>query len=246
MNPMEVWISSGMHVDSIVEREKRIDEKFDNPDVVFAEGAEKSTGRNQFISILKIIPNAPLLAAAVVVQIYLVVEAYGMIMSIVTDGKRGRDVDIVRNLTSRHDIERREIDNEPLSQYVHNYPITWGIANWGSLLVITALWWPSPITAWKVILYGAILLLAGYLMLVILLAVANHAREETMARVISDESRKHDQAVVVLGEAHHQGVGRRLLEDSDINVLNPEPENLDWRTGLVLQSFNAYRRLFGR
>lgn len=243
---MDVWISSGTHVDDIAEREDRIEEQFGKPDVVFAEGAEKSTDREQLISILRIIPYAPVLAAAVIVHIYVTIELHGKIKSIVTDGENGRDVDIVRNLTSRHGIDRREIDNEPLGQYIHNHPLIWGIANWGALLGVTYSRWPSPLTVWNVIQYGTGLLLVGYILLFVLLAVANYAREETMTEVISNDSGKHDRAVVILGEAHHPGVGERLADESGLNVINPEPEDLRWQTRVILPVFRKYDQLKGR
>lgn len=240
---MDIWISSGTHVDNIAEREERIEKQFDSPDVVFAEGAEKSTEREQLRSILEIIPSAPLLAAAVIVHIYITVEIHGKIRSKVSGGKSGRDVEIVRNLTSHHNIEWHEIDNEPLGKYIHTNATIWGILNWGSLFGISALMWPSPLTVWNAIQYGSVLLMTGYILLIGLLAVANHAREEEMTEVITDESGKHDRAVVVLGEAHHHGVGKRLTDEPELNVLNPKPDDLDWGTRVVLQLFNKYGRI---
>ncbi|TKX67461.1 MULTISPECIES: hypothetical protein [Halorubrum] len=134
---------------------------------------------------------------------------------------------MVEDLTSRHDIEWCEIDNEPLGEYIYSRVIFWGIVNWASLFGITIFMWPSTPTLWNAIQYSAVLLLTGYILLISLLAVANYAREETTAEVIGSYSRKYDQAVVVIGEAHHLGVGRRLTEKSELNVMNPEPVNLD-------------------
>lgn len=243
---MDIWISSGTHVDTIAEREKQIEEQLGDPDVVFAEGAGKSIERDQLASILKITPCAPLLAVAVIVHIYISIEIRGKIKSVVTNGESGRDVEIVHNLTSRHNIERKEIDNEPLEQYIYNHPIVWGIVNWGPLLGITYFGWSSPLTVWNVILYGGGLLAVGYILLIALLVVANYAREETMAEVISDESRNYDRAVVVLGEGHHPGVGSRLTDEPGLNVINPEPRNLGWQTQVVLRVFRGYNQLIAR
>jgi hypothetical protein len=240
---MDVWISSGTHVDSIFEREERINEQFESPDVIFAEGAEKIPDREQLVSILGIAPVAPLIAAAVIFHIYISVEARGIIKLKITGGESGRDVKIVQNLTSRHDIEWHEIDNERLGQYIRTDAISWGIINWGSLLGITILVWPSPLSLWNTIKYGTVLLLAGYILFIGLLAVANHAREETMTNVITNKSKKYDQAIVVLGEAHHPGIGRRLSDESKLNVLNPEPEGLDWGTRVILRIFERYDRI---
>lgn len=243
---MDIWISSGTHVDGIAEREERIEERLGDPDVVFAEGAEKSTERDQLVSILRIIPCAPLLAVAVIIHIYVIIELHGKIKSVVTNGKSGRDVDIVRNLTARHSIEPREIDNEPLGQYIHNHPIVWGIVNWGALLGITYFGWSSPLTVWNVILYGGGLLAVGFILLIALLAVANYTREEAMAEVISDESEKHNQAVVILGEGHHPGVGSRLTDEPGLNVINPEPKDLDWQIRVLLRISRWYSQLIER
>lgn len=241
---MDIWISSGTHVDSIAEREKRIEQQLDNLNVVFAEGAEKSTSREQIISILEIMPIAPLLAAAVAFHIYITVEIHGRIKSKISGGETGRDVELVQNLTSRHSVEWHEIDNEPLSQYIHTNRIIWGIFNWGSLFGITVLIWPSPLSVWNAIQYGTVLLLSGYILLIALLTVANYAREETMTEEITNRSEKHDQAVVVLGEGHHPGVGRRLKKESDLNVLNPRPEDLNWGTRVILRVFESYSGLW--
>lgn len=234
---MDVWISSGTHVDSIAEREEQIENQIETPNVVFAEGAEKSTERAQIRSILEIVPFAPLLAAAVIVHIYIAIEIRGRMTSHISGGRSGRDVEIVQSLTSRHDIEWIEIDNEPLGQYILNNQVAWGILNWGSLLGITALIWPFALTVWNLIVYFSVLLLTGYILFIVLLAVANHAREEVMAKEIINESDTYDQAVVVLGEAHHPGVGKHLAEESGINVLNPGPEDLNWKTQLILWIF---------
>ena len=240
---MDIWISSGTHVDSIAEREKRIEEQLESPDVIFAEGIEKSTEREQIVSILKIIPVAPLLAAAVIFHIYVSVEIRGIIKSKVSGGESGRDVEMVEDLTSRHSIEWYEIDNEPLGEYIYSHVILWAILNWASLFGITIFIWPSTPTLWDAIQYSAVLLLIGYVLFIGLLAVANYAREETMAEVIGSSSGKYDQAVVVLGEAHHPGVGRRLTEESELNVMNPEPVNLDLGVRIILWIFEKYDRL---
>lgn len=241
---MDVWISSGTHVDSIAEREERIEERFESPDIVFAEGTEKSTERDQIISILRIIPIVPLLAAAVIVHIYILIEIRGRINSKISGGDTGRDVEIVRTLTSRHNIESHEIDNEPLGKYIHNNNLKWGILDWGTLFGITVLLWPSPLTVWNTIQYVVVLLLTGFIFFIALLGVANHAREEKMAQEITNMiEKKYDRAVVVLGEAHHPGVGRRLRNESEFNVLNPKPEDLDWRTRIILRIFEQYDRL---
>ncbi|WP_200532219.1 hypothetical protein [Halorubrum sp. LN27] len=126
---MEVWISSGTHVDSIAERENEIKKQFASPDIIFGEGAEKSTAQEQLESILKITPIAPLLAAAVTFHIYISVELRGWIKSKISDGKSGRDTEIIQNIVSRYNIEWHEIDNEPLGKYIYTNSITWGILN---------------------------------------------------------------------------------------------------------------------
>jgi len=240
---MDVWISSGTHVDSIAKREERINERFESPDVVFAEGAKKPPAREQLISILRIVPGAPVLAAAVLFHIYISVKMHGRIQSNISDGDSGRDVEIVRNITSHHNIEWYEIDNELLGQYVHSNIIKWGILNWFSLFGITVLMWPSPLVMWSVIQYGTVLLLIGYILFIALLGVANHAREEKMAEEIKNKREKYDQAIIVLGEAHHPGVGNRLRNESEINVLNPMPKNLNWTTRMLLRIFTIYNRI---
>lgn len=255
---MDIWISSGTHVDDIAERVERIEERLGDPDVVFAEGSEKSTERDQLVSILRIIPYAPLLAIAVISQIYVNVELRGEIKSRITDGESGRDVDIVRSLTSRHDIEPREIDKEPLGQHV-NQPIVWGIVNWGALLAITYFGWSSLpavrnviqsstelLAVGDIVFIGFLAIAVGYFFLLVLLAVANYPREEAMAEVISDESGKYDRAVVVLGEGHHPGVGSRLTDEPGINVINPEPKDLDWQKRVLLRISRWYNQLRGR
>lgn len=240
---MEVWISSGTHVDSIAEREEQIEEQFENLDVIFGEGAEKSTGNEQIKSILAIAPIAPLIAAAVISHIYISIGLRGRIKSRTSNGNTGRDREIIRNIASRHDIDWHEIDNEPLGKYIYANAVIWGILNWGSLLGITVFTWPSPLTVWNTVIYVSMLLLAGFLLFIGLLAIANHAREEAMSEVIINQSEKHDRAVVILGEAHHPGVGKRLRNEPEVGVINPAPENLDWGTRVMLQIFNTYERI---
>lgn len=240
---MEVWISSGTHVDSIAERENEIKKQFASPDIIFGEGAEKSTAQEQLESILKITPIAPLLAAAVTFHIYISVELRGWIKSKISDGKSGRDTEIIQNIVSRYNIEWHEIDNEPLGKYIYTNSITWGILNWGSLLGITVNMWPSPPNVWNTVIYGTTLLLVGFILLIGLLAVANHSRERAMAEAIINHSEKHDQGIIVLGEAHHLGVGKRLTDEPKLDVVNPKPKDLDWGTRVILRVFAVYERM---
>lgn len=240
---MNVWISSGTHVDNIAERKSQIKNQLVDPEIIFAEGAEKSTNREQLKSILVIIPVAPLLAAAIAVHIYIAIEIQGKLRSAITGGESGRDVELMRYLSEHYDIEWREIDKEPLGQYVQDHPIVWGITNWGSLFAVTILLLPFQPTVWNIIKYISFLLLIGYIFLICLLAIANYAREETMAQIIANESSKYDRSVVILGEAHHPGVGRRLSRKPRVNIVNPDPKDLDWATQVILRIFSAYDRI---
>lgn len=63
-----------------------------------------------------------------------------------------------------------------------------------------------------------------------MLYVVNEQREDAMAATIRSCVDDVDTSCVVLGEAHHVGVGKRLASHEGIDVLNPTPTNPDWTT----------------
>lgn len=240
---MELYIDSGTHVDQIVDRMAKIEENIGAPDVVFAEGAGPSTDPDQIKSITSILPIAPLLAAAVICQIYIVIEVRGWILEQLTSGKTGRDAEIVHQLESTYDSDSIEVDTVSLPAYIHDYRVPWGITNWGSIVLISVLRFPWSMSMWDVFVYSTGLLAVGYLCLLLLLGIANANRDEAMAQAVTNNASEYETACMIVGEAHHPGVGEQLQSESSVEVINPEPENLDRRSHIFLIWIGAMEKL---
>lgn len=64
-NNMELYISSGSHLDDIESRIRKIEQALEEPDVVFAEGGEPIGNLEQLKLIMILLPRVPLFATAI-------------------------------------------------------------------------------------------------------------------------------------------------------------------------------------
>lgn len=126
---MQVYLSSGTHIDEIEDRIAAVTDRLDTLDVVFGEGGE-ATLRGQAYTIARLFLRAPLIALAAAMQVLVVLPAGGWFMSAVTSGSKGRDLDLMHQLASEYDAEISEIDPVNTAQPIYDRPLLWGVVNW--------------------------------------------------------------------------------------------------------------------
>lgn len=227
---MRLYISSGSHVDDVEDRIAEIIDHLGSPDVVFGEGGEASLVE-QLITIVYLFPRAPLIALAAAIQIFLILYILGTIVSILTRGVKGQDTDIMQQIASKYDAEICEIDSIHTARPVYDRPILWGIANWIPIIGLTI----ALSLDTHLLIVTATLITIAYLLLHTMLYLVNEQREDRMAETIQSRAKDVESACVVLGEAHHAGVGKRLIQSDRIDVLNLIPDNPD-----LMTLFNIY------
>ena len=241
---MWVYISSGTHVGDVAERVDAINHQLEAPEVVFGEGGEASL-RGQAHALAFLFPRAPLIALAATLQVFVFMPLGELLGSVLTDGSKGRDLDIMQQIASEYDAEISEIDPVHTAQPVYDRPLLWGMANWLPVVILSrgfALSEPLSISAVKT---GIWLVGIGFVMFYIMLGVVNKRREDAMAVTIRRRNSDVDIACVVLGESHHVGVGRRLVDVKGVDILNPTPANMGWLTRFNLYSWKLIDRFRG-
>jgi hypothetical protein len=216
---MRVYISSGKHVGQVSKRVNTINQHLESPDVVFTESGDVGIV-DEFKSIARTVPVAPLIAFASVLHLFICIRLFGWVAAVVTQGRLGKDRIITQRIAGQHEATIREIDTFYSATPIFQNPILWGIANWGVLVLAPTILWIFSIPFRKIILTG-ILLLSGFILLSAMLDVVNEDREKRMVTEILSEADITDSACVVIGKNHHSGVGKRLISHKDIDVINP-------------------------
>jgi len=239
---MRLYISSGTHVGDVAERVAAINDKLEAPEVVFGEGGGVSLG-GQARALAYLFPRAPLIALAAASQVFVILQLGGWVGSILTDGAKGRDLDIMQQIASEYDAEISEIDSVHTAQPVYDRPILWGLANWLPVVGLPGWFELSEPLSIAVIQAGLWLLLVGFVLFYIMLYMVNEQREDAMAELIRARAGDVDTACVVLGETHHVGVGKRLAGSDEVDVLNPTPADMGWLTRFNLYSWRLADRL---
>lgn len=229
---MRVYIDSGAHVDSnLMERIREIERALERPELIFYEGDSSAFNTEAVRHILGVSLIAPLIGIAAIIQVYLVTELLGKIYSILGGESRGRDSELVQELKKRHNIESQEVD-QGLFPFIYTYRGPLASFNWALLTIIYFVRWPvHPLV---------LVLVLGYLLLLVVLGIANPSRNRHMADAISEASSKYDNVCLVTGEAHHKQVGQLLEERDGIEVVNPTPVNYQFSTRIVSLFSNIF------
>lgn len=137
------------------------------------------------------------------------------VLSVLTGGSKGRDLDIMQQTASEYDAEISEIDPAPTAQPVYDRALLWGTVNWLPAVGLPVLLIPSNPLQFAVAHSLVRFVLIGYALLFVVLYLVNERREDAMAAMIRKRVSDVDTACVVLGEAHHAGVGNRLADTVD-------------------------------
>lgn len=239
---MQVFISSGTHIDEVRRRVDTINRHLESPDVVFGEAAE-AIQTEQIREIAHLFPRAPLIALGAAIQVLLVYPIGGLILSIVSRGSKGRDKAVMQRIKTEHGAEIQEIDLVHPALPVYESPLEWAVVNWIPLVAV-------PLFASRyyslfdtIHISTLVLLLPAFVLFLIMLYVVNFRREDAMASSILSRTDDVDSACIVLGEAHHWGVGERLISHEEIDVINPTPMNPDWSTKLGRYIWKLFDRI---
>lgn len=240
---MRVYISSGAHVGDVADRVAEIKNQLEAPEVVFGEGSGASL-RGQARHLVYLFPRAPLIALAATLQVFVVLPLGGWVWSVLTGGSKGRDLDIMQQVASEYDAEISEIDPAPTAQPVYDRPLLWGTVNWLPAVGLPMLLIPSNPLQFAVAHSLVRFVLIGYVLLFVVLCLVNERREDAMAAMIQKRISDVDTACVVLGEAHHAGVGKRLADTEGIDVLNPTPTDMGVFTRIILYVWKLADRLW--
>jgi hypothetical protein len=207
-----------------------IEQNIEEPDIVFVEGGSGSQTRQQEVKLLsELFLRAPVFAFTFGCYIYILLGAFGRFISIVTGGKRGNDTEIANRISSRYDIKTCEVDRVYIARPIYNHPIFSALFNWMTVAATAYFSWNNPFllgSSHLTFLYLA--LLFGVLHIMIIIAIVNATREEKMIDVICSKSISYDSACLITGSAHHYGIGQELSNNSSINVINPQPEGLNF------------------
>ena len=132
---MQVFISSGTHIDEVDRRVDAINQHLESPDVVFGEAGE-ATQTGQIREIAYLFPRAPLISLGAAFQVLLIYPVGGLILSMVSGGSKGRDKDIMQQIKNEHGAEIQEIDLLHPALPVYENPLRWAFFNWGSLVAV--------------------------------------------------------------------------------------------------------------
>lgn len=221
---VRVYIDSGTHIGrGYHQRIQRIEENIGTPELVLAEGDSNPLNRESVKAVLGILPFAPLLAVAVSIQLFLILELGGRLLSIIDINSSGSDRQVVRHFNQK-EIKSKEIDLN-IAQFVHRCRLYWAVSNWGALLPFLWLTWPCESNFFGIPEPIVYLILIGYLLFFILLAIAHEARNIHFAETIADQETEFGSVCAVMGGTHHLVVGPLLDKNEEITVINPKPEN---------------------
>lgn len=95
---MRVYIDSGTHIGrGYTQRIQRIEESLGTPESVLAEGDLNPLNRESVRAVLGVLLFAPLLAVAVSIQLFLIIELGGRLLSIIDSNSNGSDRQVVRH-----------------------------------------------------------------------------------------------------------------------------------------------------
>jgi len=222
---MKVYIDSGTHVTDPESRLETIDSMLESPEVVFIEAPERSSTVADFV---KTLPYAPVMLGSMLFMVFVVIELVSRIIGLAfrfTPGLSrsvGPDQKIIAELESRYGAEPVAVDRNKL-ELIHEDRWKWAFLNWSVLAAVVWKFQPSSVTslftwAW----FFLSLLLAGFILLLLLLANAHAKRNAHMAEQIQSASADTGEACIVLGGLHHTAVGVRLNSYEEIEVVNPE------------------------
>jgi hypothetical protein len=229
LQQMQVYISSGSHIDEVTGRVEAINHHLDSPEIVFGEAGEATT-TGQIRAIIDLFPKAPLIALGAGFLVLIAYPIGGLILSVFSRGSKGRDIDIMQRIKSQHGAEIREIDIVHPALPIHENPRWWAVLNWLPLIAV-------PVLASRVYpplgaIYASVLVLLMFtlVLFLIMLYFVNTQREDAMADIIQSHVGDVDSACIILGEAHHWGVGERLVSHDGVDVINPTPTDPDLTT----------------
>lgn len=239
---MRVYISSGTHIGDVADRVTEINDHLNTPEMVFGEGGGASL-HGQARVLIYLFPRAPLIALAAALQVFVILPVGGWLWSILTRGSKGRDLDIMHQIASEYDAEISEIDPVHTAQPVYDRPLLWGMANWLPLVLLSGGFTMSEPLSIAAVKTGIWLSGIGFVLFYIMLSIVNKRREDAMAATICRYTGDVDTACVVLGESHHVGVGKRLVDAEEVNVLNPTPAEMSWLTRFNLYNWKLVDRL---
>jgi len=223
---MQVYISSGKHIDRVNKRVDEINQYLDSPEAVFGEGGESDT-MEMVKHISHVAPAAPLIAFVAFIHLFIVIRFFGRIVGITTCGKFGQDRDIMRRVADQHGATIHEIDTFHSATPIHKSPTLFGVLNWGVIILIPTVVWRFFPSFGGVVLMSLLLLLGGVVILFGMRYQINEDREERMVAEILNLSNTMGSACIVIGKGHRPGVEKRLVTHSEIEVINPTQRNID-------------------
>mgnify|MGYP000551381169 CR=1 FL=1 len=207
---MRLHIDSGTHsFTDTSERISKIESNLSSPDVVFT---EDSTADYTFIDVFRVLPIAPLLLTAMLVYV---------IGLRILQKLRDSDSEIVEHLETEYDADVVPTDKSKIDLItgLSKLHVT---ANWGLLIVIylTYLLFDLPLI---VLIY--LLAISAMALFLTFLSGVHQTRNEHIGAEISDHVDDYQEACLVTGGDHHEGVGNLLKDYQGLDVLNPVSES---------------------
>ena len=221
---MQVYISSGKHIDNVTKRVDAINQHLDSPEVVFGEGGESDTIETLRRTV-RIAPVAPLIAFVAFIHLFIVMRFIGGIVAIASRGEFGQDRVIMRKVADQHGATIQEIDTFYSAAPIDEHPISFGLLNWGTIILIPTIFWRLFPSIGGVLLSGLLLLLIGVILLFAMLYQINEEREKRMVDEILSEANTVDSACIVIGKGQHQGVETGLESHDEVEVINRTQTN---------------------
>ncbi|WP_147587333.1 hypothetical protein [Halorubrum lipolyticum] len=210
---MRLYINSGKHASrKIDQRISEIEQNVSSPDVVFTEDSVRSPTLREYVSTFAL---APLLVGTMILWGKVVLPAVQLAFE--------KDKKIEKHLEMEYGADIVPTD-APALELIQNESKLWSMSNWISLGLI-----------WFIVLYTGILneylliftILFGFGVSLFLafLAGNQYARNRHIAERIRSHSEKYDEAVLVTGGEHQQGITELLHSSDAVDVENSSQSN---------------------
>lgn len=211
---MKLRISSGKHAASSEKIQQRIDtldQKVNSPDVVFTEDSVGTRTLSQFLVSFCI---APLLVGAMLFWSKFFLP---IVQSTVENDKK-----VEKHIVEKYGADRVPADASAL-ELMREESRLWGISNWISVGLVLFLGVSQGFLT-QYILILTVLFGFGVSQLLAFLAGNQHSRNTHISDRIRSYSDRYDEAVLVTGGEHHEGVAALLKNCDNVTVDNPKRE----------------------
>lgn len=211
---MRLHINSGRHASSrekIQQRIDNVDQNITSPDVVFTEDSVNHPSLSKFVVSFCI---TPLLVGTMIIWTRIILP----IVQFTTE----KDKKIEEHIVEEYGANRIPTD-APALDLIREESKLWGMSNWISVFLVLFLGVNHGFLSQYLLIFTTLFGFGSCLFLAFLPG-SQYSRNRHISERIQSYSDRYDEAVLVTGGEHHEGVADLLKDCDDVTVDNPKRE----------------------